>query len=223
MAYRDTDQATNTRRLIDIPATDMRFELDPEVDYQDRFRGAMVGTATSDALGPALEGMPPYRIRRQHGYVTELIPWGGHVSGPKGTLTDDTEMTLCLAQSIIEKGGVDPHDVAERFMYWGLTGRGMGDATRAACKRLAKGSPWVEAGSASAGNASLHRSRPTGNAGSLVTIWKQHTHSRDLLTASASCPTAKPSPRSSTRTGRSPDTGNGYEVRPPIDRELHLD
>ena len=55
----------------------MRSELDPEVDYQDRFRGAMVGTATSDALGPALEGMPPYRIRRQHGYVTELIPCVG--------------------------------------------------------------------------------------------------------------------------------------------------
>jgi ADP-ribosylglycohydrolase len=160
MAYRHTDQATSTRRLIDMPATDMRFDRDPKVDYQDHFRGAMVGTATGDALGRALEGMSPYRIRQKHGYVTELIPWGGYVSGPKGTLTDDTEMTLSLAQSIIEKGGVDPHDVAERFMYWGLIGRGMGSATRAACGRLAKGSSWDEAGSASAGNGAAMRSTP---------------------------------------------------------------
>ncbi|MCL1587356.1 MAG: ADP-ribosylglycohydrolase family protein, partial [Actinomycetia bacterium] len=160
MAYRHTDQATDTRRLIDIPPTDLRLRPNPDVDYQDRFRGAMVATATGDALGRALEGMSPYRIRRQHGYVTELIAWGGYVSGPKGTLTDDTEMTLCLAQSIIEKGVVDPHDVAERFMYWGLIGRGMGSATRAACGRIAKGSPWYEAGSASAGNGAAMRSTP---------------------------------------------------------------
>ena len=160
MAYRHTDQATDTRRLIDIPPTDLRFRPNPDVDYQDRFRGAMVGTATGDALGRALEGMSPHRIRRRHGYVTELIPWGGYVSGPKGTLTDDTEMTLSLAQSIIENDGVDPDDVAERFMYWGLIGRGMGSATRAACRRIAQGSPWYEAGSASAGNGAAMRSTP---------------------------------------------------------------
>jgi ADP-ribosylglycohydrolase len=160
MAYRHTDQATDTARLIDPPPTDMRFEHDPEIGYQDRFRGALVGTAAGDALGRALEGMAPYKIRQQHGYVTELIPWGGYVSGPKGTLTDDTEMTLSLAQSINENGHVDPHDVAERFMYWGLIGRGMGSATRAACRRLAKGSPWYEAGSASAGNGAAMRSTP---------------------------------------------------------------
>jgi len=160
MPYRHTNQSTDGLRLSQVPQTDMRFERNPSIDYQDRFRGAMAGTAAGDALGRALEGMPPYRIRRQHGYVTELIPWGGYVSGPKGTLTDDTEMTLSLAQSILEKGGVDPHDVAERFMYWGLIGRGMGSATRAACKRLAKGLPWYEAGAASAGNGAAMRSMP---------------------------------------------------------------
>ena len=75
MAYRHTNQGTDAVRLIQLPPTDMRFEHDPRIDYQDRFRGAMVGTATGDALGRALEGLPPHRIRARHGYVTELIPW----------------------------------------------------------------------------------------------------------------------------------------------------
>jgi ADP-ribosylglycohydrolase len=92
--------------------------------------------------------------------VTELIRWGGYVSGPKGTLTDDTGMTLSLAQSIIENGGEDPEDIAERFMYWGIVARGMGSATRAACRRIAQGSSWSDAGSASAGNGAAMRSAP---------------------------------------------------------------
>jgi ADP-ribosylglycohydrolase len=153
MAYRHTDKASNALSLTLMPPTDQRFEPNPKIEYQDRFRGALVGTALGDALGRALEGMSPHQIRREHGYVTEMIPWGGYTSGPKGTLTDDTEMTLCLAQSIIENSGVDPHDIAERFMYWGLIGRGMGSATRAACGRLATGS-------ASAGNGAAMRSTP---------------------------------------------------------------
>jgi ADP-ribosylglycohydrolase len=124
--------------------------------------------------------LPPYLIRARYGYVTELIPWGGYVSGPKGTLTDDTEMTLCLAQSIIENGGADPHDVAERFMHWGLIGRGVGSATRAACKRIGEGSPWFESGSASAGNGAAMRSAPLAlaspfNVGTLRDIAAQTT------------------------------------------------
>jgi ADP-ribosylglycohydrolase len=189
MAYRHTDQATDTRRLVDIPQTDMRFEHEPDVDYQDRFRGAMVGTATGDALGRALEGMPPYKIRQRHGYVTDLIAWGGYVSGPRGTLTDDTEMTLSLAQSIIENGGVEPDDVAERFVYWGLIARGMGSATRAACGRLARGSRWYEAGSASAGNGAAMRSTPIALASPFDVSTLRHTAAQTTVITHAD-PTA---------------------------------
>ena len=160
MAYRHTNQATDALRLTLFRPTELLLERNPRVDYQDRFRGAMVGTAMGDALGRALESMTPHRIRRRYGYVTELIPCRGYLSGPKGTLTDDTEMTLSLAQSIVDNAGVDPRDIAERFMYWGLIGRGMGSATRAACERIAQGAPWSEAGSASAGNGAAMRSTP---------------------------------------------------------------
>jgi hypothetical protein len=50
MAYRHTNQGTDAVRLTQLPPTDLRFECDPRIDYQDRFRGAIVGTATGDAL-----------------------------------------------------------------------------------------------------------------------------------------------------------------------------
>jgi len=76
--------------------------------------------------------------------------------------TDDTEMTLCIAQSIIEQRGVDPYDLADRYRAWGRIGRGMGSATRAACRRLEDGFAWFEAGSDSAGNGAAMRAAPVG-------------------------------------------------------------
>ena len=46
--------------------------------------------------------------------VTDLIGGGPFGLAP-GQWTDDTSMVLCLAASLIERGGLDPRDLMKRF------------------------------------------------------------------------------------------------------------
>lgn len=163
MAYRHTGQsATDGRRLIPNQQIGVTLATSESIDYRDRYRGAMVGTAIGDALGRPAEGLSPRSIREAYGFLTDFVPWRGWAGGPTGTLTDDTEMALCMAQSFVECAGVDPDDLANRFRAWGRVGRGMGSATRSACRRIADGREWYETGSESAGNGAAMRAAPIG-------------------------------------------------------------
>ena len=153
---------TDARDLIPTEHTGMMLTPNPLVDYRDRYRGAMLGTAIGDALGRPVEGLSPRNIREAYGEITDFRPWLGWTDGPTGTFTDDTEMALCIAQSIVEQQGVDPNDLADRFRAWGRIGRGMGSATREACRRIGDGFEWYEAGSDSAGNGAAMRAAPIG-------------------------------------------------------------
>jgi ADP-ribosylglycohydrolase len=153
---------TDARDLIPTHHTGMMLTPNPFADYVDRYRGAMLGTAIGDALGRPVESRSPERIRARYGLITDFIPWMEPEDGAAGKFTDDTEMSLCIAQSIIECQGVDPGDLADRFRAWGRIGRGMGSATRAACRRIGDGFEWYEAGSDSAGNGAAMRAAPIG-------------------------------------------------------------
>lgn len=104
--------------------------------------------------------MAPADIARRYGRVTDFMPWRGYREGPIGTITDDTELTMCVAQSILDRGSVDPIDLAERFVEWAPTGRGKGRTTVMAIANLAAGRPWNEAGIDSAGNGAAMRVAP---------------------------------------------------------------
>ncbi|MHC1740275.1 MAG: ADP-ribosylglycohydrolase family protein [Anaerolineaceae bacterium] len=80
-------------------------------DLQDRLRGIAVGAAIGDALGMPLEFHPP---RPEHTHVTEMI--AGPL--PAGSFTDDTEMALCLAESLLITSPLDARDLAGRFLMW---------------------------------------------------------------------------------------------------------
>ncbi len=153
---------TDARDLIPTDHTGLMLTPNPFVDYGDRYRGAMLGTAIGDALGRPAEGLSPRNIQAAFGELTDFQPWLGWTDGPTGTFTDDTEMALCIAQSIVEQQGIDPDDLADRFRAWGRIGRGMGSATRAACRRIGDGFAWYEAGSDSAGNGAAMRAAPIG-------------------------------------------------------------
>lgn len=162
MRHHKASSITDARNLIPTHHTAMLLTPNPLVDYRDRYRGAMLGTAIGDALGRPVEGLSPRNIREAYGKITDFRPWLGWTDGPTGTFTDDTEMALCIAQSIVEQQGVDTVDLADRFRAWGRIGRGMGSATRAACRRIGDGYEWYEAGSDSAGNGAAMRAAPIG-------------------------------------------------------------
>lgn len=80
-------------------------------DLQDRLRGIAVGAAIGDALGMPLEFHPP---RPDYDLETEMID--GPL--PAGSFTDDTEMALCLAESLLITSPLDAQDLSGRFLAW---------------------------------------------------------------------------------------------------------
>ena len=75
----------------------------------DDYRGCLLGGAIGDALGRPMEGKSLERIRSIFpGEVRDFIPHRRWIGGPEGTFTDDTEMTLCIAESYLENGRLIP-------------------------------------------------------------------------------------------------------------------
>lgn len=133
------------------------------IDLRDRFRGALLGGAIGDALGRPAEGRDRAAVAARFGVLRDYVPWRGWQGGPKGTFTDDTQMTICVAESLLATGGrLDPADLARRFVAWLPEGRGVGGTCLEAVELLTAGVPWEEAGRPSAGNGAAMRVGPVG-------------------------------------------------------------
>jgi ADP-ribosyl-[dinitrogen reductase] hydrolase len=85
-------------------------------DIRRRALATLLGAAVGDALGAPVEFMTPSEIRSKHGTL-RAMEGGGWLHLAPGQVTDDTEMSLCLARSIASKGW-DTQDIAERFAAW---------------------------------------------------------------------------------------------------------
>jgi ADP-ribosyl-[dinitrogen reductase] hydrolase len=132
---------------------------------EDSARGCLLGLAVGDALGTTLE----FRSRDTYPPLTDMIG-GGPFNLAAGEWTDDTSMTLCLADSLIDCGDLDETDLMRRFVRWWRNGensvRGkcfdIGITTRTALSEFEK-SGVARAGSRepnAAGNGSLMRLAP---------------------------------------------------------------
>lgn len=132
-----------------------------DTSLQDRLRGVATGAAIGDALGMPLEFGPAIPLQR---LVRDMRP--GRL--PAGAFTDDTEMALALAESLLAHSPLDPADLAARFVAWYRAGPpDIGNQTRSVLGRIARGDPWdaavaaVQAGNPqSAGNGSAMRCWP---------------------------------------------------------------
>lgn len=134
-------------------------DLDPAL--LDRARGCAVGAAIGDALGMPLEARPP---RPPDHLLREMV--NGRL--PAGSFTDDTEMALALAESLLAYRPLDPADLGRRFVAWADTGPDdIGVHTYRVLSRLRRGESWDVAAEAvqglnrnSAANGSLMRCWP---------------------------------------------------------------
>jgi ADP-ribosyl-[dinitrogen reductase] hydrolase len=132
---------------------------------RDRARGALVGLAVGDALGTTLEFRSPGTFEP----ITDMVG-GGPFGLEPGQWTDDTSMALCLAESLVESGGFDPHDQLRRYVRWyreghhSVTGAcfDIGTTTRAALERFERTgeAAATASGRFSAGNGSIMRLAP---------------------------------------------------------------
>jgi ADP-ribosyl-[dinitrogen reductase] hydrolase len=79
----------------------------------DRAVGALLGLATGDAVGTTLEFERPGTFTP----IDDMVG-GGPFRLAAGAWTDDTSMALCLAESLLDRGGMDLHDHMRRYAAW---------------------------------------------------------------------------------------------------------
>jgi ADP-ribosylglycohydrolase len=109
------------------------------VEKIERYRGALLGLASGDALGTTVEFSEPGSFEPLFTMVG-----GGPFDLQVGQWTDDTSMALCLAESLIEKEGFDPVDQMTRYCRWWKNGHlsstgscfDIGLATRGSLRRF---------------------------------------------------------------------------------------
>jgi len=80
---------------------------------RSRFRGSLLGLAAGDALGTTVEFERPGRFTP----LTDIVG-GGPFSLKPGEWTDDTTMALCLAESLVEKGFDETHQLVTYCRWW---------------------------------------------------------------------------------------------------------
>jgi len=135
-------------------------------DRLDRYQGCLVGLACGDALGAPVEFHK--RDELDANPITEMIG-GGHFNWAPGQVTDDTNMMLCIAESLVENEGLDLPDITRRFITWMETDPpDIGNQTRDAL--ILSKQKWIyDAGVVlreryplGAGNGSVMRTAPVG-------------------------------------------------------------
>jgi poly(ADP-ribose) glycohydrolase ARH3 len=125
---------------------------------REKFRGAILGGFLGDAFGSSFEGMESDRA-------------GFHISdlSKKFTrnYTDDTDMTLALAESLIQCGTINPEDIAKQFSLTCDLTRGYAFGTIKAVLALRAGLKWHQVArivfeNGSFGNGAAMRVSPVG-------------------------------------------------------------
>jgi poly(ADP-ribose) glycohydrolase ARH3 len=105
----------------------------PREVLRDKFKGAILGCFLGDAYGSSFEGMDTERARF---YISDL--------SKKFTrnYTDDTDMTLALAESLVRCGTINPEDIAKQFSLVCDLTRGYAFGTIKAVLALRTGQEW---------------------------------------------------------------------------------
>jgi ADP-ribosyl-[dinitrogen reductase] hydrolase len=137
------------------------------IDIQ-RALGAVLGSAAGDALGA------PYEFRPAGGYSAAFpeavlggigeMTGGGVLRWEPAEFTDDTQMALAQAESLLACGGIDPDDLFGRFQAWRRTAVDVGNQTRAVLRgdSPAAADEYYRAHpKSSAGNGGLMRATPS--------------------------------------------------------------
>lgn len=123
----------------------------------DSIIGCLLGTAIGDALGLPYEGISRQRQQKMFPDIERY-----HFFGGRGMISDDTDHTCMVAQSLIVSAGTPARfaqSLAWRFRWWllGLPA-GVGYATLRAILKLWIGFPISRSGVFSAGNGPAMRS-----------------------------------------------------------------
>ena len=166
-----------------------------EPSLRERVRGCLLGGAIGDAVGLVTQWRA---LTLRRALPCPDLSAYTHVScwwRPAGSVSDDTVLSMAVAESLAAAGAPDPSDAARRIVAAWPAVFGAGAATRRAVRSLSRGVPWEQAGVPSAGNGAAMRAAPIG-----LLLWGRlgeipaaaaalsritHTHPRALASATA--------------------------------------
>jgi len=138
------------------------------MDRYERILGGLFGVACGDALGGTLEFMSKDEIKRKYGYLKDIIG-GGCWDLKPGEVTDDTMMTIAVAEGILDNPENPIDDIGKHFIEWyDSKPRDIGNIIRIALGQYKRSNDWMKTayyahqvtGGKSAGNGSLMRCLP---------------------------------------------------------------
>jgi poly(ADP-ribose) glycohydrolase ARH3 len=131
---------------------------------EDRFVGCLLAHALGDALGAPFEGLPPEAIYYEFGATRRLFD-----SPPDAELlyTDDTQMTIGVAECLLAGGTIEHEELARRFHDNYQPWRGYGPGVRKLLDAMTAGRDWREMVASnfpggSLGNGAAMRAAPVG-------------------------------------------------------------
>jgi ADP-ribosyl-[dinitrogen reductase] hydrolase len=87
-------------------------------DQLSRAQGCLLGQLAGDSLGSLVEFLGPEEIRRRHPNGVRDLTDGGTWNTIAGQPTDDSEMALALARSLVAEGRFDAAAVREAYLRW---------------------------------------------------------------------------------------------------------
>jgi len=138
----------------------------------NKIAGAFAGVAYGDSMGMPSEFWTPQMIKKHFGKITSLLPAPDEneiTRGLKaGEVTDDTYMTMIIAEAIKESGGIPkPEKLADKMLKWAEENKSrinnlFGPSTKKALDSIVKGTPVEEAGKFGTTNGGAMRIIPVG-------------------------------------------------------------
>ena len=93
------------------------------ITVKNKIMGSIYGFAIGDAIGATTEFMSEEKIKSYYGEIKDMIG-GGWLNLKAGEITDDTQMTICVMDALINfPNDVDTfkHECAKNFLRWYLS------------------------------------------------------------------------------------------------------
>jgi poly(ADP-ribose) glycohydrolase ARH3 len=114
-----------------------RVQMHPtsEPTLQQKFRGCLLGATIGDVAGAPVEAESPEYIARTYTSIDDILntPSIPEFTGPDwqvGRFTDDTQMTLCVTEWLLEDDSHSPESLLARFVKTHEPWRRYGPATQ---------------------------------------------------------------------------------------------
>lgn len=138
----------------------------------EKILGSLIGISAGDAMGMPTSMLTPEQIKKYYGYVDDFVkPMAEHLIHEgleEGSSTDDTIMTMLVADELIEQNGnITIDGMVQKLIKWALDNNMLespiiGPSTRSSLKTLINGGDPIEAGKFGETNGAAMKIAPIG-------------------------------------------------------------